>query len=237
MKHLVYLCGMALWLLAFPTHAQFPDYIGVSQDDYANALLFLKQHKQDIEEAFPDSVERPVAVSCLFPEFLRYSMTHNMLETAMLEALYIKKGTEGADFSIGRFQMKPSFIEKLEAHVSKDSVLQWYGGIFAYDSERPHHQRKERLERLKDWHWQLRYYQCFFDLTLSKIPLDERQTERQIQLSSVSYNKNFELSAIQWAAGVDERYFPYGKKYPGEQVSYAQVALDFYHQYYSTIFH
>jgi hypothetical protein len=54
------------------------------------------------------------AKAIVYPELLRYSQFRDQLETIALQVLYIQLGSAYADFSIGPFQMKPSFASRLD---------------------------------------------------------------------------------------------------------------------------
>lgn len=54
------------------------------------------------------------AQAIVYPELLRYSQFRDQLETIALQVLYIQLGSAYADFSIGPFQMKPSFASRLD---------------------------------------------------------------------------------------------------------------------------
>ena len=58
-------------------------------------------------------VSYPMAIAVVFPEIVRYSAIRDKIEITLLKALYINLGEDYADFSIGQFQMKPSFAEAL----------------------------------------------------------------------------------------------------------------------------
>ena len=54
-----------------------------------------------------------IAESVVWPEMERYARLQDLAETAAVYGTYITTGG-GPDYSIGLFQMKPSFIEDLE---------------------------------------------------------------------------------------------------------------------------
>ena len=54
-----------------------------------------------------------IAESVVWPEMERYTRLQDLAETAAVYGTYITTGG-GPDYSIGLFQMKPSFIENLE---------------------------------------------------------------------------------------------------------------------------
>ena len=81
----------------------------------SEAIQFIESHEALIKKICLEKGQRPSNVlPIVFPELIRYSLFRDYLETTMLERLYVKEGTSGADFSIGHFQMKPSFAEKIE---------------------------------------------------------------------------------------------------------------------------
>ena len=66
-----------------------------------------------------DSVSEQVQSTCadfiysiVAPEITQYSFIRNTLESYTLNVLYVQYGRAYADYSIGFFQMKPSFIEE-----------------------------------------------------------------------------------------------------------------------------
>ena len=56
-----------------------------------------------------------MALAVVFPEIVRYSDLEDLIQIRALKVLYVQYGRKYADFSVGHFQMKPSFIEQLEA--------------------------------------------------------------------------------------------------------------------------
>jgi hypothetical protein len=79
------------------------------------------------------------AKAIVYPELLRYSQFRDQLETIALQVLYIQLGAAYADFSIGPFQMKPSFVARLDAlketavnREKRIAALTTTAGQFAY---------------------------------------------------------------------------------------------------------
>ena len=80
---------------------------------------------------FPEfGIRTELAVAVVFPELVRYSALMDFMETTAVKALYQQKGVKGADFSIGRFQMKPSFVEDLERQWMRTEWRHEYGIYF-----------------------------------------------------------------------------------------------------------
>jgi len=53
-------------------------------------------------------------LSIVFPELIRFNAIQDKIETFALQSLYVKYGKDYANFSVGPFQVKPSFAESLE---------------------------------------------------------------------------------------------------------------------------
>jgi hypothetical protein len=96
-----------------PAPAGF-DYAGIFGRDYTAALEFAAGHAE--ADAVFRSWEIPPAFAwaIVFPELIRYSALADVLETGNLKVLYVQFGKGYGDFSVGHFQMKPSFAETLE---------------------------------------------------------------------------------------------------------------------------
>ena len=58
-------------------------------------------------------------LAIVFPELIRYSKLQDVIESNDLKVLYVQFGDTYSNFSIGRFQMKPSFCEQLEKDYNK----------------------------------------------------------------------------------------------------------------------
>ncbi|MBO4738411.1 MAG: hypothetical protein J5606_02490 [Bacteroidales bacterium] len=113
-----------------------------------------------------------VAEAVVWPEMERYSRLQDVLETAANYGTYITLGTNGFDFSIGRFQMKPSFVEKMEKAWMKNGLARKYALWF--DTADNATARKIRITRLQKEEWQVVYVGVFL---------------RLLYLSYGSYNK------------------------------------------------
>ena len=164
------------------------------------------------------------------PEWVRYSMVRDLMETAALEFAYVRYGTEAADFSIGPFQMKPSFVEDLEKAILQSSDLPpALRFSTAYAASDPAFQRRLRLQRMKDRRWQYFYAFAFYTLSQNRFAdyLTAQTTDRIAFIAS-AYNFGFirPVEAIEkWQ---EAEVFPYGSSFLGQQESYSGVALRFY---------
>jgi hypothetical protein len=145
-------------------------------------------------------------------------MVRDVMETAALEFAYVRFGREAADFSIGPFQMKPSFIEDLEKAA----------GI-GYAAADPALQRRLRLQRLKDIRWQFYYAFSFYAHSQNRFAaVLAAEESQQLAFIASAYNFGFTRPVNAIEKWQQAEVFPYGSAFRGQQESYAQVALRFY---------
>lgn len=102
---------------SIPGNADRIDYRGIFGEKYTEAENYLiNQHwisdSLKANGLFPD-----LAKAIVFPEVIRYSVIRNKLELHGLFTLYVQYGERYSDFSVGYFQMKPSFARQLELDV------------------------------------------------------------------------------------------------------------------------
>jgi hypothetical protein len=204
------------------------EYFG---DSYSEAEYFCKQNKYLISSQLEtNEINTCIAISVVFPELIRYNRLSNLAETTSLELIYIKEGTSGCDFSIGRFQMKPSFIEDLEIQIKANSVLnKKYLKTFTYPAGSIIQDvRKQRIERLKSFTWQLDYLSCFTDICkLRWSTLYSDNPVEFVKLSSAAYNMSLKSTDSELQALAGKKNWPYGKFVTG-RFSYPDVAVYFF---------
>jgi len=222
-----------------------PDYKKIFGTDYDTATLFVKQNKQLIAMSCTRyNTDTAEVISTVFPELIRYSMVRDYFETKALEVVYIDYGSDYADFSIGRFQMKPSFVEKLEAYIRNTSGLDnpLLVQICTYPSELPTLIRKQRIERLRSLDWQLKYINCFYIVVTNKFANNHWLSNiDKLRFIATAYNTGFEKSFDDINKCMQAKLFPFGKVPVGAstyvtQYPYCDVAAFFYSHHYPQIF-
>ena len=206
--------------------------IDLFSDEQAEGLRFLEKRKTKIEKVLEqyDGLNPSTVLASVAPELMRYHLFQNFIETKVLEKWYVEYGADQADFSIGYFQMKPSFIEKLEDHLKEISTSDCIGlNHFNYPIKTPSAIRKERLERLKDFQWQL-HYACLFYIISEHCfgELAFKNKAERVQFYATAYNFGFEKSIEKIYSWESTKAFPYGKKFKFEQAAYGELATQFY---------
>lgn len=197
--------------------------------DYQQALLTYAQQSEKWKKYFITKQEFEVMSAVVFPELIRYSQVQDLMETEVLTVAYIQQGSQLCDFSIGQFQIKPSFLEKVESYFEGNEH-------FAYlkypKREKSSHEaqslREQRLQRLENFHWQLCYLHCFYVLMEGKTQHLLLSTAEKINLYATAYNAGFEHTLEQLDKKKTESYFPYGKNFEGKQYNYAAISVQFF---------
>lgn len=106
-------CLLILLFLPFALLAQRhtdPEF----QEAAAKARQWMQDEGQGWDALRKAGYDPAFAKAIIYPELLRYSQFRDQLETIALQVLYIQLGSAYADFSIGPFQMKPSFASRLD---------------------------------------------------------------------------------------------------------------------------
>jgi hypothetical protein len=180
-----------------------------------------------------------VLIPVVFPELLRRSIVREGVEDLGLATLYVAGGPAAADFSVGIFQMKPSFVEALEESMAGlPSVPDALRSIAEFPETRTERDRRAvRYRRLRDEGWQLRYLAGFAFIVRARFSQDSPSIEDRIRFLASAYNHGFLLSRDEIMEAESLRLFPNGSA-PGRlaQYRYTDVAVDFYDRYWRTIY-
>lgn len=205
-------------------------YKSFFKSDYDKALEIITNHHTEFRIITEEcKVSGKLVKSIVFPEIIRYNTFQNFLEKTALEMMYVDGGTNAVDFSIGYFQMKPSFIESIEKTLMEDSTLRVkYKKVTTYSKQNQKEKRQERLNRLKDINWQITYICAFSDILNEKFKNENLTTKNQVVYYSSAYNLGYQSSIKSiknWSKTVA---FPYGKDYDGKQFTYSEIAHHYY---------
>jgi hypothetical protein len=171
-----------------------------------------------------------VCMAIVYPELLRYNSWKELLESSAMELAYVRWGSEVVDFSIGRFQMKASFAEYIEAGILKHDMLnKKYAKHMRYGCKIEKDIRKSRIARLKSTVWQLQYVNAFYDLCLITYPELKAMSESELVFALATlYNRGFKNNLNQLLVEGHKKQFPYGAEYPGTQFSYGAISSDYF---------
>ncbi len=170
-------------------------------------------------------------VPVVFPELLRHSQFRSEVESLGLGTLYVTNGTAAADFSTGRFQMKPSFVEALETAVLSlpDAPAEVRRiGVFP-DAATDAQKRAQRLGRIQKDDWQLVYLASFYLVEENRFGVAAMPVRERIRFLAAAYNHGFLRPREEIEAAGLLRFFPDGRAFGrSAPFRYADVAVDFY---------
>jgi hypothetical protein len=168
--------------------------------------------------------------SIVFPEVMRFDALKDDIETESLRTLYVQLGNEYANFSIGLFQMKPSFAEQVE--IKAKQLLP--GGIYNelqlhYTAATEEGIRAIRVDRLQDAEWQMVYLTAFICIC-NKIyghKIFNNDIEK-LQWYATVYNAGFDKTGAYITKKIKQDNFYLAQQMPGKKFKYAAIAAWYY---------
>jgi hypothetical protein len=216
--------------------SQSINYHDLFGDDWKKAVTFEKENRRWIEPLLArNHISYPLAISIIFPELVRYSALRDKMEITLLKALYVNMGEDYANFSIGQFQMKPSFAEIIREKAP--TVLGRRSGITFKnipDFDDIKDFRKSIVEDLEDPKSQINYLIAFIKICEKKFNTKQKDELSEIKFLATAYNFGINKKASEIESMIDKKFFN-TKLFKTENYSYADVSLFWYKQYISDI--
>jgi hypothetical protein len=210
-----------------------PDYRQIFGSDYLYAENLLENNHWWADSLEAHGIEPGFALAIIFPELIRYSSLSDYLETRALEVLYVQYGRDYADFSIGYFQMKPSFAERIEADILEFDLIHHYPKLSLLVPDTTDHpdSRRERVLRLKDESGQLRYLEAFIRIMDLKYSGELKHVPGKMKLEfyATAYNTGYFKEIRTISASMKQNHFFRGIDNGSEKYNYAGIALYYYH--------
>ena len=198
-----------LWLMLLmgSTTAFSVNYQKVFGSDWTDAGRYVREHHEAWKQEFDlFDVDARLAEAIVFPELIRYSKWKDEIEKAAVNGLYVIKGKDAANFSVGRFQMKPSFAEDVERAWNSSPLAREYG--FSFNLADNAEARRSRVHRLDTETGQCRYLAIFIRLQQLRLPqLKQMSQKKQVRLLSAAYNGSFSASWQTLCRMQHERHF------------------------------
>lgn len=224
-----------IFLLNICLYSQSADYSKIFGADWEQALKFEKENRLWMEKAAEENkVPYNHVIAVIFPELVRYSALRDKMEITVLKALYINLGDQYTNFSIGRFQVKPSFAEYIRKESSsrpnRRSVPQFpRPGDFSNLSE----YRKSIVTDLESPEREFLYIIAFYRICEKKFDLGSMSYKMKIRFLATAYNYGIDREQKEIEQMTDKKYFN-TRLFKTENYSYADVAL-FWYENFSTV--
>lgn len=214
------------------TWSQSPDYKSIFGQHWDKANLFVAENRAWIEPKVKQyHVSYPEAIAIVFPELVRYSALRDKIEITLLKSLYINLGEEYANFSIGPFQMKPTFAEIIREKATW-TMGNKSGRLFKtkseYDDIKSY--RASIVSDLENPETQLIYLIAFIKICDSRFTLRLKDSPYRLKFLATAYNYGFWKTSVQIEKMFDEKYFR-TTLMKTENYSYSDISLFWYEQY------
>ena len=212
--------------------SQSQNYQVLFGDDWKKAETFEKENKSWIEPLLAKNhIPYNLAIGIIFPELVRYSALKDKMEIGLLKTLYVNLGNDYADFSIGIFQMKPSFAETI-----RDETSTYLGRrtgisfktIAAYDDIKDY--RKSIIKDLEDPESQVIYLISFIQICEKKFNLNRLDELKLLKFLATAYNFGIDKKALEIVHMTDKKFFS-TKLISTDKYSYADVSIFWYTHY------
>lgn len=218
-------------LLPAALSAQELNYREIFAEDWVKAEQYVTANRHWMEPVLKDNnIPYRLAIAVIFPELVRYSALRDRMETTLLKALYVNLGEEYANFSIGRFQIKPSFAEIicLEAPkaLGKRSDIRFPR---REEFENISNYRKSLVVDLEDPKTQFNYVIAFMKICEKKFRTDGMSTGEKLKFLSTAYNYGIDRSIEEISDMIESKFFT-TKVFKSETYCYSDIALFWYNQ-------
>ena len=191
---------------------------------YTQALAFMGKHpevKEQLMESGLTDKEATMAMAIVCPELAVNYNFSDWAQVKILQTIYVQYNR--SDFSIGYFQMKPSFIEKLEDLVANDKSMQEKYGDVVIRSTDYTQRRKIRIARLVSLKWQTKYLSVFMHYAKQRKD-DFKTDDERLAYWATLYNAGLSTSDKTIEALQKQKGFPVIRR----QFNYAEIVKIFY---------
>ncbi len=202
-------------------------YSTVYEEECKFSQQFYKEHLKKF-----DSISTKIknssgafVFSVIAPELSQYQWLQAKIETYSNKVMYVQFGKRYGDFSIGYFQMKPSFIEAIEVFVKNEpKLIEYINAVIVNNDARQ--ARIERIKRLENLQWQFKYLEIFLKIAEVKSDAYKNKTvTERIKRFALLYNTGFNKTDDQLNKISSLNLFPH---FSLNKFNYCNVAVELY---------
>jgi hypothetical protein len=201
--------------------------------DIGFAIEFFLEKDEVIQKNLEDldGNQKAEVLAIVFPEVIRWNEFQDIIEISADKLLYVNGGSKIADFSVGSFQMKPSFVENLETYILLNEELDEIKNIVSIQKSKKEN-RIERIERLDNFEWQLKYAHAYWIVANHKFQnLKFQNQEERIRFFATAYNTGFMKPIKEIRNWQNKKKFPYNGKIGMQSASYSDFSIEFIKNY------
>jgi hypothetical protein len=169
-----------------------------------------------------------LATAVVFPELVRYSALRDKMEITLLKALYINLGDEYANFSVGQFQIKPSFADRVRRE-APEAMGRRSGIVFKKPSEFDEisNYRKSILADLEDVRAEFNYIIAFIKICEKKYNLRMKDEISRLVFLATAYNYGIDKPAEDIERITSRKFFT-ASLFGSPAYSYSDISLFWY---------
>jgi hypothetical protein len=227
--------ALGFFLVMNAVLAQYPlseenDFSDIFGQDYAFAVNLIREEPWMSDTLSAHGLDPAFALAIVFPELIRYSSIMDYAQLTGLEVLYVQYGHGYADFSVGWFQMKPSFAERIEVDIFNHYLEDCFLDLKKLDPDTlPSAEvRRERLLRLKDPYFQLLYLEAFIRIMDEKYPGNSFNIESEkLAFYATAYNTGYFKEETLIRDEMKKKRFYKGLNSSSERFSYSDISLKY----------
>lgn len=232
-KSTLYIAALLFLLFSsFNAYSQQIDYSKEFPMSYTIAVQYVARHQGTTENMRNNGIDPALGWSIVFPELIRYDAIQDFFEVSALQTLYIQFGDSYADFSIGEFQIKPSFAMQLQKQWMHIQPKLFGLPPLVFDTTNTPDARRAIVSQLNSDQGQLMYLILFIKI------MDVKNwvflsNEAKVRCYATAYNSSFEYSRKTIERLSDERNFHTGitRALSSTLYSYSDIAVDFYKKF------
>jgi hypothetical protein len=210
---------------------QKQNYKEIFNQDYYFASSTIEKNSWWSDTLSKDGLDPDFALAIIFPELIRYSSIDDYIEVKALEVLYVQYGRDYADFSVGLFQMKPSFAERIESDLIKYQLPDKYPSLSALkpDTSQTTVCRRARIMRLEENYNQLLYLEAFVKIMSAFYPDSNfHSLEDKLIFYSTAYNTGYFKDESVIRNEILKKRFYRGMTPTSAKYNYSEIALSYY---------
>ena len=204
----------------------FTQFHVTHKDEFLEAEKFYIENKESFDEnAKKVNLSGKFLFSIVAPEISQFNTLSNAIEIYGLKVLYVQNGKSYADFSIGYFQMKPSFVEAVEDRLMNSPKLKKKYKSLTFLDGNSRVARLNRVERLETIEFQLEYLCAFCDIVNEKFHDTSFKNEKEkLAFYAAAYNSGFNHSLEYLKEIQSKQFFP---RFSSTQYNYSEVSILF----------
>jgi hypothetical protein len=187
--------------------SQTPDYKTIFGKDWDKASDFEIENRSWMRQVlFKNHIDYYEALSIVFPELIRYSALKDKMEIGVLKTLYVNLGEEYADFSVGVFQMKPSFAEYIRENAKK---IPGFNIRFRQksDFDDVKDYRRSIIRDLEDPESEIIYLVTFIKMCRAKFSIDDLRGSEAVSFLATAYNHGIYKTKEEIESAVGKKFF------------------------------